>query len=101
MAGDEALGAEDASLGFEAAGEGVDSYHVRGFVVPRTVFAPIGGGDFFPRVIEGAIREKHFHRNFLMRDGGDGDDMKKGVEIGNQNSEARVVLTIADQSGLK
>lgn len=53
-AGDEAFGAEDAGCGVDAAGEGVDGGDVGGFVVPRTVFAPVGRGDFRPRVVEGA-----------------------------------------------
>lgn len=53
-AGDEAFGAEDAGGGVDAAGEGVDGDDVGGFVVPGTVFAPVGGGDFRPGVVEGA-----------------------------------------------
>lgn len=54
VAGYEALGAQDAGLGVDVAGEGVDGDDVRGLVVPGTVLAPVGGGDFFPRVVEGA-----------------------------------------------
>jgi hypothetical protein len=32
-----------------------------GFVVPWTVFPPVGGGDLVPRVVEGAIGRKDFH----------------------------------------
>lgn len=52
-AGDEAFGAEDAGCGVDGAGEGVDGGDVGGLVVPGTVFAPVGGGDFGPGVVEG------------------------------------------------
>ena len=36
------------------AGEGVDGDDVGGFVVPGTVFLPVGCGDFVEGVVEGA-----------------------------------------------
>lgn len=54
LAGDEAFGAEDVGGGVDGAGEGVDAEDVGGFVVPGAVFAPVGGGDFGPGVVEGA-----------------------------------------------
>ena len=43
-----------AGVWVDGAGESVDGYHVRGFVVPGTVFSPVCGGDFFPRVVVSA-----------------------------------------------
>ena len=71
LTGDEALGAKDASVGFDTARKSVDSHDVRRFVVPGTVFAPIGGRDFLPGVIEGTIRCEYLHC-------GDGMDGKGG-----------------------
>lgn len=43
------------------AGKGIDGDDMGGFVVPRTVFAPVGCGDFFPRVVKGTRGRKDFH----------------------------------------
>lgn len=43
LAGDETLGAEDARLSVDAAGERVHGNDMLGFVVPWAVFAPVGG----------------------------------------------------------
>lgn len=43
------------------AAEGVDSKDVGGFVVPRAVLAPVRCADFFPRIIELALRGEDFH----------------------------------------
>ena len=51
----------DAGGGIDGAGQGVDGYYMGGLVVPRTIFAPVGGGDFFPRVVEGAVGTEDFH----------------------------------------
>lgn len=34
---------------------------MRAFVVPWTVFSPVGGGDFFPRVIKCVLGGENFH----------------------------------------
>ena len=78
MAGDEAFGTQDAGAGFELAGKGVDGDNMGRFVVPRTVFTPIGGGDFRPGVVECAVCGEDFHYGCVgarvRRDGGEGDE---------------------------
>lgn len=53
LAGDEALSAQDTSLGVDLAGDGVDGDDVLRLVVPRAVLSPVGGRDLVPRVVEG------------------------------------------------
>ena len=40
-----------------------------GLVIPGTVFAPVGGGDFLPGVVENAVGTEDFHA-------GRGDEMR-------------------------
>ena len=46
--------------------ESVHGDNVSGFVVPGTVFTPVVGGDFFPRVIKGAGRGKDSHNSRVV-----------------------------------
>lgn len=61
LAGDEALGAEDACLGVDGAGEGVDCDNVLRLVVPRAIFAPVGRGHLVPGVVvcDGVGKDLH------------------------------------------
>lgn len=40
---------------------------MRALVVPWTIFTPVGGGDFFPRVIECVLGGENFHRRLGAR----------------------------------
>lgn len=42
-------------------GQSVDTNDMGGFVVPRTIFSPVGRRDFLPWVIKGAIGFKDLH----------------------------------------
>lgn len=37
------------------------------FVVPGTVFAPVGGRDFFKRVVECVLGRENFHRRLATK----------------------------------
>lgn len=51
--------------------EGVDGDNMRGFIVPRTILQPVGGGDFGPGVIEGTGGRENLHCGFRVMSGGE------------------------------
>ncbi len=51
----------DASGWINITREGIDRDNMAGGFVPRTIFAPVRGGNFLPRVIESAIERIDTH----------------------------------------
>jgi hypothetical protein len=51
----------DASGWINIPREGIDRNNMAGGFVPRTIFAPVRGGNFLPRVIESAIERIDTH----------------------------------------
>lgn len=51
----QSFGAEDTRGWVDVAGEGVNGDNMSCFVVPRTVFPPVGSRYFVPRVVESAV----------------------------------------------
>lgn len=79
----EAFGTKDTRTLIDVAGEGVDSYDMRGFLVPGTIFKPVGCRNFIPAVVEGVVGGENAHglggRLCLVDDG----DEARPVRIGN------------------
>lgn len=82
----EAFGTKNASALVDVAGEGVDGYDVGGFLVPGTVFEPVGCGDFIPAVVEGVVGGENAHgesrRLGLVDDGGEAWPVRVGSRVG-------------------
>ena len=51
----------DACLAVDDSGNGVDTDDMSCLVVPRTIFAPVRGGNLIPRVVKGTCRREDLH----------------------------------------
>ena len=82
----EAFSTEDTGALVDVARKCVDGYDVGRFLVPGTVFEPVGCGDFIPAVVEGVVGGENAHgeggRLDLVDDGGEAWPVRVGSRVG-------------------